>query len=503
MEQRFYQQFQRIEFWTATGLFILFALGLLSRAINYDHWYGNRHLFENAGIAFNWYHNYMLPTLFKGIIYYASFLLLIFQVVEFPVGKKAILSKFFQVLGVFILMALLTGVCDTWLKAYMLKRMDTTDFYEKIFVDAGIYCLWLFIVFCIYVILKHIACYLLVNTAAIQEKYSIVNRESIIGLIVFMYLLFLMIISGMPDALISFVGLVVPASIALYWLSVSRLIPQSMKANKPLRRYLRDVLLILIVSLFPLSVILAIIKNHGDFIAAFLVINFLFQLLITTPAAWFIYKNRFARETELQQLKTELGTSTANLDFLKSQINPHFLFNALNTLYGTAIQENAMRTGEGIQKLGDMMRFMLEENLQDKIPLNREMDYIKNYLSLQKLRIGGADNVRVEEEVDEQVNALSITPMLLIPIIENAFKHGVSLREPSHIKVSLKLEGNVLYFDVYNSIHRLKEDDPERNHRGIGLQNVKSRLEHHYPHKHELIIRENLDEYFVHLTIQL
>lgn len=93
--------------------------------------------------------------------------------------------------------------------------------------------------------------------------------------------------------------------------------------------------------------------------------------------------------------------------------------------------------------------------------------------------------------------------MLLIPIIENAFKHGVSLREPSHIKVSLKLEGNVLYFDVYNSIHRLKEDDPERNHRGIGLQNVKSRLEHHYPHKHELIIRENLDEYFVHLTIQL
>ena len=217
----------------------------------------------------------------------------------------------------------------------------------------------------------------------------------------------------------------------------------------------------------------------------------------------YIYKSRFAREKELMELKTELGTSTANLDFLKSQINPHFLFNALNTLYGTAIQEDASRTGEGIQRLGDMMRFMLEENIQDKIPLNREIEYIKNYISLQKLRTDSSSSVSIITDIDEQVNTLSITPMLLIPFIENAFKHGVSFREPSHIKVSLKLEVNNLYFDVYNSIHRLKFNDPENNYKGIGLQNVKSRLEHHYPERHELIIRENLQEYFIHLTIQL
>src|SRR5690606_29811271 len=141
------------------------------------------------------------------------------------------------------------------------------------------------------------------------------------------------------------------------------------------RRYLRDVILILLATVFPLALILSIIRNQGDYVAAVLCINYIFQLVVTTPVVWYIYKSRFAREKELMELKTELGTSTANLDFLKSQINPHFLFNALNILYGTAIQEDASRTGEGIQRLGDMMRFMLEENIQDKIPLNREIEY--------------------------------------------------------------------------------------------------------------------------------
>src|ERR1700744_712701 len=107
--------------------------------------------------------------------------------------------------------------------------------------------------------------------------------------------------------------------------------------------------------------------------------NFLTQLLLVIALAWNIYKSRNTKkDEEIKTLKTELGKSDANLNFLKSQINPHFLFNALNTLYGTALQENAERTGEGIQKLGDMMRFMLQENTQDKIFLSRDIDYLKN-----------------------------------------------------------------------------------------------------------------------------
>jgi LytS/YehU family sensor histidine kinase len=216
-----------------------------------------------------------------------------------------------------------------------------------------------------------------------------------------------------------------------------------------------------------------------------------------------VYKYKAENKTELVYLRQALGTSSANLDLLKSQINPHFLFNSLNTLYGTALQEKADRTSEGIQRLGDMMRFMLEENVQDKISLNREIDYIKNYISLQKLRTQESPNINIQVNIEDEVNTLNITPMLLIPFIENAFKHGISLREPSHIKISLNIGQGSIFFDVYNSIHNRSETDPEKKNTGIGLNNVKQRLNMFYPKKHELIIRENAKEFFIHLTIQL
>ena len=93
--------------------------------------------------------------------------------------------------------------------------------------------------------------------------------------------------------------------------------------------------------------------------------------------------------------------------------------------------------------------------------------------------------------------------MLLIPFVENAFKHGISQLNPSHIKVTLQTSGNTLYFDVHNSIHIRNDNDPERGQSGIGLENVKQRLTLLYPGRHELIIRKNAKEFFIHLTIQL
>ena len=232
--------------------------------------------------------------------------------------------------------------------------------------------------------------------------------------------------------------------------------------------------------------------------------TFLTQMLVTIPTSWSIYKDRNAiKMEEIQSLKTELGKADANLNFLKSQINPHFLFNALNTLYGTALQEKAERTGEGIQKLGDMMRFMLQENIEDKIRLSKDIDYLNNYISLQKLRVSVSSDVTIETKIEEQTNELPIAPMLLIPFVENAFKHGISLQSPSHIKITLQTTGNTLYFDVYNSIHHKKDNDPEKLQSGIGLQNVKQRLALLYPGRHELIIRDNAKEFFIHLTLKL
>lgn len=502
-ENKLYHQFQKIEFWAATALFLFFTLGLLSKAINSDFWSENRYLFEKNNFVFNWYSHYMFPSFIKGILFYGSFLLLIFQVAPIPVKKEEVGSKILKVLLVFFGLAILIGFCNTWLKAYLLSRYTIPEYYTIVFRETALYCLWLFLMFIIYVLLKQLTAYLMLNTHRLQQEYAMVNKEGVIALVVYMYLLFLMVISGISTEPATIFGLLVPFGVGLYWVSIYRLIPRSLNAKRPLMRYLRDVFLILIATIFPLVILLMLIRNDGNFIMPVIFINIIFQLVITAPLSWYIYKSRYAKDAEVNVLKTQLGKSTANLDFLKSQINPHFLFNALNTLYGTALQENAERTGEGIQRLGDMMRFMLEENMQDKIPLNREIEYINNYIRLQELRTGSSSNVSIITDIAEPVNMLSISPMLLIPFIENAFKHGVSMREPSHIKVSMNLNGNVLYFDVYNSIHKLKENDPERNHKGIGLTNVRSRLEHHYPGKHELIIRENIDEYFVHLTIQL
>ncbi|WP_316816272.1 sensor histidine kinase [Pedobacter nyackensis] len=326
--------------------------------------------------------------------------------------------------------------------------------------------------------------------------------------------------------------LIVPISITLYLYAINSNIP---KASKRVWKRTRYFFSMLFMAAFSTAILAAIaipltfdsnghfntpyitsfninisikqLLSGGDKEANLLVVllgNFLTQLILVTPISWKIYKDRNALKTEeIVTLKTELGKADANLNFLKSQINPHFLFNALNTLYGTALQEKAERTGEGIQRLGDMMRFMLQENVEDKIMLSKDVDYLNNYIALQKLRTSTSAEITIETQIEEQINDLQISPMLLIPFVENAFKHGISLQSPSHIKISLQTSGNTLYFDVHNSIHTKQENDPEKLQSGIGLQNVKQRLALLYPGRHELLIRENAKEFFIHLTLQL
>jgi two-component system, LytTR family, sensor kinase len=172
-------------------------------------------------------------------------------------------------------------------------------------------------------------------------------------------------------------------------------------------------------------------------------------------------------------------------------------------LYGTAIQEKAERTSEGVQKLGDMMRFMLRENMQEKISLSREIDYLENYIALQRLRTDNNPVIQIQTSIDTQQTIYQIAPMLLIPFVENAFKHGISFREPSYIKVSLEIKDKTLYFGVSNSRHDRNGSDPEKDKSGIGLENVQQRLKLLYPNRHDLQIRDTPAEFFIHLTIQL
>ncbi len=226
------------------------------------------------------------------------------------------------------------------------------------------------------------------------------------------------------------------------------------------------------------------------------------QLLIVTPISWVLYKQRKDRILELRGLEKALVKSKTDLQFLRSQINPHFLFNTLNTLYGTALREGAVHTAVGIQKLGDMMRFMLHDNARDFIQMNREIEYLKNYISFQKLRTQSSSEITIEDNMEEQNCPQQIAPMLLIPLVENAFKHGISLKEKSWIKIRLECHEKEIRFEVRNSIHPNQVNDPEKERSGVGFKNVTDRLKLIYPGKHDITVDQDNQEFLVKLLIK-
>jgi two-component system, LytTR family, sensor kinase len=337
----------------------------------------------------------------------------------------------------------------------------------------------------------------------LPQDYRIVLRNCIVALSLLLFSLLLLPGGYAQEEIMVLWGILLPFSIVFYtWLYYS-LIPLAYSKKKPLRAFIPRVFWALTLSFIPLGFLITLYLKAEDDGFSYALFNCFLQLCITTPVCWQLYKRSRKGKEDVVVLQKELGQSNASFDFLRSQINPHFLFNALNTIYGTALQEKAERTSEGIEKLGDMMRFMLQENIQEKISLVREIDYLNNYITLQKLRTDINPGIRIETLIAPPLHTIEIAPMLLIPFVENAFKHGISFREPSHIKVNLEMKENTLYFDVYNSRHTRPESDPEKDHTGIGLENVKQRLKLLYPMKHELIIRETGKEFFVHLTIEL
>jgi len=298
-------------------------------------------------------------------------------------------------------------------------------------------------------------------------------------------------------------GLLLPYAILQYTVSYRYLLPIAHRRRHPFWTYLVMVGAVVVVTALPFGLLAYTIRRHDDDAVAFTVVNACINFFGMAPITYYFYRRSRRLGEKVVHLEKELGHSEAGLDFLRSQINPHFLFNALNTLYGLALNEGAERTAGGVQMLGDMMRFMMQENLQPEIDLSREVDYLRNYISLQELRTEGSNQVAVQTSVSDTPPGLRIAPMLLIPFVENAFKHGVSFREPSFIKVMLEVKDQTLFFDVHNSCHEKRQDDPERDKSGIGLENVRRRLDLLYPGRHQLFVRDTGKEFFVHLSVNL
>lgn len=221
-------------------------------------------------------------------------------------------------------------------------------------------------------------------------------------------------------------------------------------------------------------------------------------LLVSTGAAFKLLMDYARAQRRIGEMAKE--KAEAELGFLKSQINPHFLFNSINSVY-FLIDKNNPDAREALHKFSDMLRYQLYEIKDDKIPVEKEISFIRDYIHLQRLR--SEANCSVAFTVEEGVKGFSIEPLLLVPFVENSFKHlsHFSNGKMNEVKIDLARVNGQMIFSISNTT----EPQPARQQKsgGIGLPNVKRRLELLYPNKHTLDISQQGHWYKVALTMKI
>ena len=220
-------------------------------------------------------------------------------------------------------------------------------------------------------------------------------------------------------------------------------------------------------------------------------LGFLFSFGYTFTKDWLL------NLTVIERLKSE--RSEMKLAYLKTQIDPHFLFNTLNNIYAIALKEDSPETADAITKLGTLMRYNLEYAEYDTVQLSKEIEFLKKYIELQSLRAGNKNQIEISFNIPyNQLHEYRISPLLLIPIIENAFKYGIHPTKESSIFISVKLHENSITLLSKNAIVRNSEGTTK-----IGLKNLEERLLLIYPGKHVFQYSKEENEFTVKLELEL
>lgn len=201
----------------------------------------------------------------------------------------------------------------------------------------------------------------------------------------------------------------------------------------------------------------------------------------------FILQERHRSEIQKEKLTTELS-------FLKAQVNPHFLFNALNNLYSMAVQQEQGELAEGLENLSGIMYYLTYESNAPKVAIEKEIHLIQNYIEIQSLRLAETDDTTIGFQVEGNPQGFMIAPVLLLPLVENAFKHGVEPDKKSLVKINLKVTATNLTFSIKNTTRKSQAQSLENE--GIGLKNVRKRLQLLYPDSHSLTT-EKQDGFFI------
>jgi two-component system LytT family sensor kinase len=234
-------------------------------------------------------------------------------------------------------------------------------------------------------------------------------------------------------------------------------------------------------------------SSPGQGIHVFPILMFLLILFISSfikiTQQWIISERR-SKNIETEKLNTELS-------FLKSQINPHFLFNTLNNIYALALTKSDF-TADAVMKLSSLMRYVVDDAKNNYVPLEKEIEYLNHFVELQRLRLN--EKVVIELHVEGNYDNLVIAPLILMPFVENIFKYGISTHEDSKVLISLFIKETNLYLRTVNQAFKHTN---VKNLKGIGIDNTIRRLDLLYPDKYSLHIDDLNSEFIVDLKLIL
>tara|TARA_R110002050_G_scaffold110892_1_gene223575 strand:- start:78551 stop:80008 length:1458 start_codon:yes stop_codon:yes gene_type:complete len=423
---------------------------------------------------------------YKGItliilFYFHTFVLLPILLKKLHVGKYIILTTLGFVVATLVLEMLHSGQYTLILSK--LNQANAFTITKEIYISITIHALKIFYFF----FMTSLTYSFLTLKKEHQKKLLSLNyKEIVINFILVTGTLFFVNVIYKSSTILFFQIV----CISLFYL-INYAITQILKRNKDY-----DKILFLIVGLFIFFILLTRVILHF-----FHLINADTKILSITLVYLLLFILSFVYSYIRLKLKSQniqLGTKDSELKLLKSQVNPHFLFNTLNTLYATALEENASKTGESIAKLASLIRYMQEDITKDFIPLENEIKYLLDYIAIQKLRC------EVTPTIETNFAAIKnhlISPGLLIPFVENAFKYGIDPSKPSKLSVAVVCTKHNIHFECVNSY----DDDFNPYYKeqgfGIGIKNAKQRLELVYPKRHTFEINTENYTFSVKITI--
>lgn len=333
-----------------------------------------------------------------------------------------------------------------------------------------------------YRIYRHLAVLLIIAFAFYMSNMS--NGDSIYAEPVFMYFKLTFCLFA----------------IAICYFNMYFVIPRFLFRGSPVK-YLISFFGVIILELIGILIIREVMKSidqsqHSKLIIIPPIVQYLFMLTIFLAGSTAVKLfQRWIRDTALINELTRTGMQS-ELEQLKSQINPHFLLNMLNNA-NVLIQKDPVKASQVIIKLSDLLRYQLYDSARPKVLLTSDIQFLSDSLELEKIR---RDNFEYTVSKEGQISGILIPPFLFITFVENAIKHSLSAQQPSFVTVTFEVQQNQIFFTCTNSKHK---PDSKVKIGGLGLKNVKRRLELLFPENHILEIVDDVNEYIVKLHINL